>query len=350
MVVIGAGQAGLSTSFHLQRRGLVPGRDFLVLDANPGPGGAWQHRWESLTLGNTHRIHDLPGTPLGEVDPHVPARKVVSEYYQRYEETLELDVRRPVRVQKVTSPEGPQGRLQVESDQGTWHARTLVNATGTWDQPHWPHYPGREDFTGRQLHTHDFVRAEEFTGLEVIVVGGGTSAVQFLLQLAKNGARTQWFTRTAPRWTRQAFDAHWGREVERRVTERVEAGLPPVSVVSATGLPLTPEYQHGIEAGILTAQEMFTRITPGGVLLSDGSEQAADVILWATGFRPALRHLQGLGLRSSNGGIALTGTTVAQDPRIQLAGYGPGASTLGATRTGRTAALAALAFLEKHAP
>ena len=45
IVVIGAGQAGLSSAYHLRQRDLAPVRGFLVLDHAPAPGGAWQHRW-----------------------------------------------------------------------------------------------------------------------------------------------------------------------------------------------------------------------------------------------------------------------------------------------------------------
>jgi cation diffusion facilitator CzcD-associated flavoprotein CzcO len=61
IVVIGAGQAGLATAYHLKRRGLAPVRGFLVLDQAPHPGGAWQFRWPSLKLSTLNRIHDLPG-------------------------------------------------------------------------------------------------------------------------------------------------------------------------------------------------------------------------------------------------------------------------------------------------
>jgi hypothetical protein len=93
---------------------------------------------------------------------------------------------------------------------------------------------------------------------------------------------------------------------------------------------------------------MFERIESDGVRWGDGSFEPVDVILWATGFRPAVDHLAPLHLRSSYGGIALlpggsdvqTAVTAAADPRVQLVGYGPSASTIGATRAGRAAALA----------
>ena len=64
MVVIGAGQAGLSGAYHLRRTGLEPDRDFVVLDHAPRPGGAWQFRWPSLTYGKVHGMHALPGMEL----------------------------------------------------------------------------------------------------------------------------------------------------------------------------------------------------------------------------------------------------------------------------------------------
>ena len=64
IVVIGAGQAGLSAAYHFKRLGLAPHKGFVVLDQSPGPGGAWQDRWPSLTLSTVNRIHDLPGCPF----------------------------------------------------------------------------------------------------------------------------------------------------------------------------------------------------------------------------------------------------------------------------------------------
>lgn len=365
VVVIGAGQAGLAAAYHLRRRGLVPGVDFVVLDSNDGPGGAWRHRWPSLTLGTAHGIHDLPGLALGTPDPTEPASSVVSRYYGTYEETFDLQVRRPVTVREVRDarPEEYTGTgiadrppLVVVGDDEVWATRTIINATGTWTRPHWPYYPGRELFRGRQLHTHDFWSVEEFRGQHVVVVGGGASAVQFLLPLAEV-ATTTWATRRPPVFGERSFNREWGIDVERRVKERTRAGLPTLSVVEATGLDLTPAYQQGIDDGVLVSRGMFTRITETGVVFPttgpDGepgeTEVAADAILWATGFRPAVDHLSPLRLREHAGAIATDGVHVPRDPRVFLAGYGAGASTIGATRSGRAAAVAAARAVEDAA-
>lgn len=139
-------------------------------------------------------------------------------------------------------------------------------------------------------------------------------------------------------WRTGEFNAEIGREVVARVEERVRQGLPPRSVVSVTGLMLRPQEREAERLGAYERRPMFARVEPDGVRWADGSFERVDVILWATGFRPATDHLTPLRLRSPQGGIQLDGTTAVADPRVQLVGYGPSASTIGANRAGRVAA------------
>ncbi|MDF3299387.1 NAD(P)-binding domain-containing protein [Streptomyces tropicalis] len=335
VVVVGAGQAGLSSAHHLRRAGFVPDRDFVVLDRSPGPGGAWRYRWPSLTFGKVHGMHTLPGMELTGADPARPSSEVVQEYFAAYEQAFDLRVRRPTVVRSVR--EGTAGRLRVETSDGAWGTTALINATGTWDRPFRPHYPGQETFRGRQLHTAGYRGPEEFAGLRVVVVGGGASGTQHLLEIAPFAAATTWVTRRPPVFREGPFDAEAGRAAVALVEERVRQGLPPRSVVSVTGLPLNDAVRQGLADGILDRQPMFDRITPDGAVWRDGRHVAADVILWATGFRAALDHLTPLRLREPGGGIRVEGTRAVADPRVHLVGYGPSASTVGANRAGRAA-------------
>lgn len=335
VVVIGAGQAGLSAGYHLRRTGFPPGSGFVILDGDDGPGGAWQHRWPTLVFDRVHGFHDLPGLSLPPAEPKRPAAEQVSAYFAAYERAFELPVRRPVRVRAVRSR--PDGRLDVETDQDRWIARALINATGTWTRPFWPHYPGRSSFRGRQLHTADYRGPAEFAGLRVVVVGGGTSAVQLLGEVSTVAAATTWVTRRPPEFRDEEFGAELGRAAVARVDEAVRAGRPPGSVVGVTGLPVTPEVRRLRERGVLDWLPVFDRITPDGVAWADGRHVSADVILWCTGFRAAIDHLAPLGLRAPGGGITMDGTRVVADERVHLVGYGPSASTIGANRAGRAA-------------
>ena len=374
IVIIGAGQAGLSAAHYLWRDGLAPGKDFIILDAGDGPGGAWRERWDSLTLGTTNHISDLPGFPLGRPDPNVPASEIVSDYYSRFERELELCVIRPAEVETVRSEAPGHGRFMItatiDGGQVTLSADFLINATGTWTHPYVPFVPGIAEFEGHQLHTVNFRNVEDFRGLRTLVVGGGISATQFLLELAEV-TDTLWATRRPPNFTSREFDGQWGLEVERAVRERTLSGMAPASVVRTTGLPIRSEFRDGIDTGILVSRGMFDRILPHGVHFpgigdtelpptSEGLGPSAsdhlavpeswapfdeprveevDVIFWNTGFRAALKHLAPLRLRTPDGGISMdTEVAVKDDPRLFLVGYGSASSTVGATRAGRIAA------------
>ena len=346
VVVIGGGQSGLSAGYHLKRRGFTasPGRrSFVVLDAAPAAGGAWRERWESLRMATVNGIFDLPGFPKPPLDPAEPSRTAVPRYFADFERAAALPILRPVTVGAVRPQRD--GLLRVETDRGAWTTRAIINATGTWTNPLRPRYPGQETFAGRQLHTSDYVSAQEFAGRRVAVVGGGISALQLLEEISRV-ATTFWYTRRPPVFRDGAFEPEvTGREIIAKVIADVEAGRRTGSVVSYTDLAWTPYALAAKERGVLERRPMFTAIEPYGVRETDGTFTSVDVILWATGFQAALGHLEPLGLRNEQGGIQLTGTRVAADPRVHLIGFGPSQSTVGSNRAGREAVNALVRYL-----
>lgn len=341
IAVIGAGQAGLSTAYHLKKMGLEIGQDFIILDAAPFAGGAWQSRWDSLTLGTVNRIHDLPGMSFEETIQgdavEVRANVAVPHYYDLYEKEFGLQVYRPVKVEKV-SLNGE--RFYIDTSSVSFSALGIINATGTWENPYIPEYPGAELFKGEQLHTRNFKNAEYFKGKHVIIVGGGISAIQLLDQISKV-TTTTWVTRRPPEFREGPFDDMAGSLAVAMVDERVRSGLLPTSVVSVTGLPVTDEIKSMEERGVLKRFPMFSEITEEGVKWEDGRQEKADVILWNTGFRWSLSHLDAVLPKEEGGGIIMSGrlaTEVSKEPRVHLVGYGPSASTIGANRAGSAAA------------
>lgn len=382
VVVIGAGQAGLSVAFYLRRFELVADQDFVMLDRAPGPGGAWQHRWSSLRLGTAHRVNDLPGmAELGlsfdTADRALPAKEVVADYYGRFEEHFDLRVRRPMNVRRVSNdgvdllvdyedltpqpieehkakglfgrrrktfeeaPPTPQPRHQLQT-------QFLVNATGTWGSPFVPYYPGMAEFAGRHVHTSDYTEAEDFRDKHVVVVGGGTSAIGFMLELEEVAAGLTWVSRRPIDWLdRQELDLEGASAAVAVQDEAARSGRALPSIVSGTGVPKSRRIAAGIDRGLLVARPMFDRIESDRVIWDgeDGGMARADAIIWATGFRPDLRHLSPLKLREKAGGITVGQGAAWSDPRIFLAGYGPQASTIGASRAGRMIARQIMAMI-----
>ncbi|MFD7298353.1 ArsO family NAD(P)H-dependent flavin-containing monooxygenase [Streptomyces sp. NPDC059897] len=337
VVVIGGGQAGLAASFHLRRQGL----DFVVLDAQSTPGGAWQHTWDSLHLFSPAAFSSLPGRPMpvqvGEIYPD--ARHVV-EYVTEYEQRYAMPIVRPVRVRGVHRDGA---FLRVESDGGVWRARAVISATGTWWRPFLPAVAGRTAFAGRQLHTVEYRSPADFAGQRVVVVGGGNSGAQIAADLAYDTELT-WVTQRPPRFLPDDID---GRALFDAATARrraLDAGRTDTGGVASLGdIVAVPPVREARDAGLLKASPMFTRIERDGVVWADGTHTAADAIIWCTGFRPALSHLAPLQLRGTRGHIATVGTRAADEPRLHLLGYGdwtgPASATLiGVGRPAREAA------------
>ncbi|MFI7055500.1 ArsO family NAD(P)H-dependent flavin-containing monooxygenase [Streptosporangium canum] len=335
VVVIGGGQAGLAAGYYLRRAKA----DFVILDAQHEPGGAWRHAWPSLRLFSPAQYSSLPGRMMpSPPGGGYPSAADTVAYLTDYEQRHGLPIARPTRVRAVRrSGES----LQVETDAGTWRARIVISATGTWWRPCVPHYPGIGDFTGRQLHTVGYDGPETFRGKNVVIVGGGNSAAQILAEVS-TVAETTWVTSRPPRLLPDEVD---GRALFDLATRRHQAAL---AGESATGIGdlgdivAVPPVREARDRGALKAEPMFTRITPEGVAWSDGTTLACDAIVWCTGFRPALGHLAPLRLRGADGLIPTDGTRALDEPRLHLLGYGdwsgPASATLiGAGRTAKAA-------------
>ncbi|UVJ55788.1 NAD(P)/FAD-dependent oxidoreductase [Trueperella pyogenes] len=354
VVVIGAGQAGLVAAHELQHRGVAgyapaspPSHrakaSFVVLDAELGPGGAWRHRWDGLTMKTVNHIADLPGLSAPPADGTERASTFITDYFARYEDAFDLPILRPVRVDSVHDGGD---RLLLVTSAGNYRARFVVNCTGTWDAPFIPWYPGRDRFSGIQIHTRDYKGSDLFWRKRTLVVGGGISAIDHIDEVSRVTTELFWATRTPPRWRSKddftvgqaagGLTAEAGRKIEAQVRARTQAGLRLRPVVAETGLPRSERVTRMEKRGLLKRRPMFDRMDGHGVWWAQDSLEL-DAIIWATGFRPNLRHLAPLHLHDRGGGIVMDGIRVAKQPNVYLLGYGTSASTVGARRDARIA-------------
>jgi putative flavoprotein involved in K+ transport len=333
VVVVGGGQSGLASAWYLRRAGL----SHVVLDDQDRPGGAWLHTWPSLRLFSPASYSSLPGWPMPSAGPDNPDAEHVVGYLRDYEQRYQVPVHRPVRVHRVErAGEG----FAVRTDHGTWTARAVVSATGTWSQPHWPTVPGQREFTGRQLHSCRYRGPEPFTGHRVLVVGGANSGAQVAADLL-DVAEVTWCTQGPPHYLPDDVDGRVLFEVAtRQVQARADGDEDALGVASLGDIVVVPPVRAARDAGLLQAQPMIERFSTDGVVWADGRTARVDDVIWCTGFRPALRHLRGLGLRGPDGRVVTEGPAVPSVPGLFLVGYGdwtgPASATLiGVGRTAR---------------
>jgi putative flavoprotein involved in K+ transport len=280
-LVIGAGQSGLAAARALRSHGITP----VVLEAGEAPTGSWPKYYDSLTLFSPARYSALPGMPIPGDPDRYPHRDEVVAYLTAYAERLDADIRTGHHVRALDYRDGVfTARL---ADGRALAARTVVAATGGFANPYRPALPGLDTFTGAKLHASEYTRPEPFAGQRVLVVGGGNTAVQIAVELATL-ANTTITTRTRLRFAPQrplGRDLHFWYTITGLDTAPIGRFLthPPTVPVLDTG-----RYRAAIAAGRPDHRPMFTRLEDDRVHWSDGTSEKIDVLIHATGYRPAL--------------------------------------------------------------
>lgn len=283
-LVIGAGQAGLAAGYYLQKAGLR----FLILEASDEPGGSWPHFYDSLSLNSPARYSSLPGLPFPGQPDRYPQRDEAVAYLRSYAAHFALPIVTGARVIKVERS----GRFLrvITGDKGCYLARTIVAATGFFGQPYIPNLPGQAHYRGQLLHAAEYRRPDPFRGQRVVVVGGGNAAVQIGVELAQV-ARVTLATRHPIRFLPQRLlgkDIHFWLNL---------TGLDRGQWLDDQSMPVfdTGTYRTAIAADQPDHRPMFERFTEDGLIWSDGRHEKVDTVLFATGYRPCLAYLAGLG-------------------------------------------------------
>lgn len=286
-LVIGGGQAGLSTAYHLTRRGL----DCQVLESAHRVGDHWRHQYDSLTLFTANRFNRLPGLGFPGEPWDFSTKDEVAAALETYARDFDLPVRTDSPVRHLTrTPEG----FRAETPHGAYRSRTVVLATGPFGQlPRIPDLAGDLDPEILQLHSSQYRRPGQLQDGPVLVVGGGHSGCDIALEVARSGRPTtlagrdlgqiplQWDHPALPLLMTAVMFQHShiyrrGTRAGRRMREQVLHHGAPRLRVQAKDLD---------GAGVVRAAARVTGARDGLPLLADGRSIPARTVIWATGFR-----------------------------------------------------------------
>lgn len=336
VVIIGGGQAALATAYFLKRKEI----SFVILDDQSQAGGAWQHAWESLRLFSPNTWSSLSGWMMPTTAQSYPTRNEVIEYLSAYEQHYQFPIVRPVHVDHIEQKEGD---LEVYAGERLWRARAVVSATGTWSQPYIPYYQGHEQFSGMQIHSAQYVNAAPFVDKKVLVVGGGNSGAQILAEVSKV-AETTWVTTTPPQFLSDDVD---GRVLFLRATERLKAQQEGRRIEQPIGglgdIVMIDSVKEARARGVLHSREPFSSFAARSVRWTDGSTQAVDAVIWCTGFKAALNHLNSLGVVEPDHTVIVNEGRATKVNNLWLVGYGDwtgmaSATLIGVSRTAKATA------------
>jgi putative flavoprotein involved in K+ transport len=178
-VIVGGGQAGLATGYHLARRG----QPFVILDAGERVGDPWRRRWDSLRLFTPARYSGLPGWPFPAPAWHYPVKDEVADYLEAYAARFELPVRSGVAVDRLARLGD---RYLVTAGERRFEADNVVVASGAYHTPRVPTFAAELDPAILQLHSSAYRHPSQLREGATLVVGAANSGAEIAVEAARS--------------------------------------------------------------------------------------------------------------------------------------------------------------------
>jgi putative flavoprotein involved in K+ transport len=337
-VIVGAGHCGLSLAARLKQLDVPT----MVIDKRKRPSDTWRERHDSLSLHSPSWFDRMPCLSYPDTWPLYPSKDQFADWLEVYATLLDLDVWPDTECLEADFDEArAEWQLQVRRGGRAieLHPKQLVFATGLHGTPKLPEIAGMQTFRGEQRHASSSGGNDSYAGRNCLVVGSGTSAHDICAELWEAGAHVTMIQRSPTIVIRQerltaVFAELYGDEAQARGITAEVADLLFASVPQRVLLQMqqqlvaqikeqdAPFYERLREAGFqLTFGEEDAGILPQifrdpsgyyvdvgaseliadgsiklksgvgvkalrehSVILTDGSELPADVIVYATGY------------------------------------------------------------------
>lgn len=179
VLIIGAGQAGLSMGYYLDQTSLT----FQVVDANFRIGDSWRNRYDSLRLFSSRAYSALPGLSLPGKQSEFPHKDEIANYLEEYARIHSIPVSLNTRVVKL---EKSNGQFIAHTTKGIFRSKHVVVATGPFQVPYVPEIAENISKNIYQIHSHLYKNPSQIPEGPVLVVGSGNSGSQITAELARS--------------------------------------------------------------------------------------------------------------------------------------------------------------------
>lgn len=286
ILVIGAGQAGLSVGYHLKQRGVR----FAIVDESARVGDAWRKRWDSLRLFSPAWLDSLDGMPFPLPRNAFPTKDQMADYLEAYAKRFELPVMSSTQVARLSR----EGDLFVlETNRGTLRAKQVVIAMASFQKRKVPAFASELKSEIKQLHSSEYKSPSQLQPGGVLVVGCGNSGAEIALEVA----RTHQVVMTAKKNDEVPFDnaSFLGRWLligflmrvvfHRLLTIKTPLGRKarPAMLTKATPLIRTRAADLA-RAGVTRSGTRITAARDGLPITDEGRALDVKNVIWCTGF------------------------------------------------------------------
>jgi putative flavoprotein involved in K+ transport len=284
-IVIGGGQAGLSTGYYLKQHGIR----FVILDANEQIGGSWRTRtWDSLRLFTPARYDGLPGWPFPAPGWSFPTARETADYLEAYARRFELPVRTRTTVDRLSTLDG---RYVVESRGRRFVADSVVVATGFYGVPSVPVFAHELDPDIVQMHSSAYRTPAQLRPGATLLVGAGNSGADIAMELS--ATRRTWLSgpdkgqvpiRIGTWQSRLVLPLLWFA-ASHVLTVRTPLGRKVKPHVLAEGAPRIRVKSDDLDSAGVVQVPRTVGVEDGMPVLEDGRVLDVENVIWCTGFR-----------------------------------------------------------------
>jgi putative flavoprotein involved in K+ transport len=283
-IVIGAGQAGLTTGYHLAKRG----QSFVILEENPRVGDVWRHRFDSLRLYSPAQYDGLPGMPMPMARWTWPGKEDMASYLETYAATFELPIRTGFHVDGLAKVGD---EYVVSSGDTLLSSANVVVANGGWQTPVTPDFARELDSAIVQLHSSAYRNPSQLQPGPTLVVGCAHSGADIALELAASHdvilsgpVRGEVPIDIEGRRAHIALPILWFL-ANHVLTERTPMGRKMRHHVRHEGGPLLRVKRAHLEAaGVERIEEKTVAAREGLPVLEGGRVLDVRNVVWCTGF------------------------------------------------------------------
>ena len=285
VVVIGGGQAGLSTGYHLARKGL----SFVILEEADRIGDVWRKRWDSLRFFTAARFCGLDGMRFPARSTHLPTKDEFADFLESYARKFELPVRTGMKVETVTRQGG---KYLIVAGGRRFEARHVVLAAAGHQRPEMPSFAAGLDPKIRQIHSSAYKNPAQLNAGTVLLVGAGNSGAEIAMDLRRS--HKVWLAGKIPGEIPFKTDTSFAISVlcpiifrgifHRLLSVDTPIGRKVKPNFEAHGGPLIRTKARDLDkAGVMRVPRV-AGVRDGKPVLEDGRVLDVENVVWCTGY------------------------------------------------------------------
>ena len=320
VVVIGAGQSGLSVGYHLARKGMK----FVILEARERVGDAWRSRWDSLRLFTPARYDGLAGMPFPADRYAFPTKDEMADYLEAYARGFSLPVRTGVKVDEVTRIDG---RYVVTAGRTRYSTDHVVIASASYQKPKIPDFATLLDPSILQFHSSAYKNPAQLNPGSVLLVGAGNSGAEIAMDVAPK--HQTWLAGRHPGNIPVAYNGYFAMRLvlpvvfrlvfHRLLTVDTPMGRKAKPGQLSHGLPLIRVKPRDLDEAGVRRVSRVAGVRDGKPLLDDGRTLDVTNVIWCTGFRAGLDLIK-LPIFDDNGRVKQYRGAVEGEPGLYVCG------------------------------